>query len=140
MAKAALNMMTRTSATDYHADGIHHEQRGTGWVTDEDPVPVAARKVQEHRFSSAAGHRGRRGAHRGPSSRASTPANTSGENSEGLPRDGLVKVKLLKAEALRDKSSRIGGCGVCPDVSVLVNCSVAFVRQLLEPVVKASTD
>jgi len=50
MAKAALNMMTRTSATDYHADGIHMNSVDTGWVTDEDPVPIAARKVQEHRF------------------------------------------------------------------------------------------
>jgi NAD(P)-dependent dehydrogenase (short-subunit alcohol dehydrogenase family) len=50
MAKAALNMMTRTSATDYHADGIHMNSVDTGWVTDEDPVPIAARKVKEHRF------------------------------------------------------------------------------------------
>jgi NAD(P)-dependent dehydrogenase (short-subunit alcohol dehydrogenase family) len=50
MAKAALNMMTRTSATDYHADGIHMNSVDTGWVTDEDPVQIAARKVQEHRF------------------------------------------------------------------------------------------
>ncbi len=50
MAKAALNMMTRTSATDYHADGIHMNSVDTGWVTDEDPVEIAARKVDEHRF------------------------------------------------------------------------------------------
>jgi NAD(P)-dependent dehydrogenase (short-subunit alcohol dehydrogenase family) len=50
MAKAALNMMTRTSATDYHADGIHMNSVDTGWVTDEDPAQIAARKVQEHRF------------------------------------------------------------------------------------------
>jgi NAD(P)-dependent dehydrogenase (short-subunit alcohol dehydrogenase family) len=50
MAKAALNMMTRTSATDYHADGIHMNAVDTGWVTDEDPVQLAARKQQEHRF------------------------------------------------------------------------------------------
>ena len=50
MAKAALNMMTRTSATDYHADGIHMNSVDTGWVTDEDPVDIAARKVVEHRF------------------------------------------------------------------------------------------
>jgi len=50
MAKAALNMMTRTSAADYHADGIHMNSVDTGWVTDEDPVQIAARKVQEHRF------------------------------------------------------------------------------------------
>jgi NAD(P)-dependent dehydrogenase (short-subunit alcohol dehydrogenase family) len=50
MAKAALNMMTRTAATDYHADGIHMNAVDTGWVTDEDPVEIAARKVEEHRF------------------------------------------------------------------------------------------
>jgi NAD(P)-dependent dehydrogenase (short-subunit alcohol dehydrogenase family) len=50
MAKAALNMMTRTSAADYQADGIHMNAVDTGWVTDEDPVEIAARKVAEHRF------------------------------------------------------------------------------------------
>ena len=50
MAKAALNMMTRTSATDYHNDGIHMNSVDTGWVTDEDPVEIAARKTAEHRF------------------------------------------------------------------------------------------
>jgi NAD(P)-dependent dehydrogenase (short-subunit alcohol dehydrogenase family) len=50
MAKAALNMMTRTSATDYHHDGIHMNSVDTGWVTDEDPFEIAARKTAEHRF------------------------------------------------------------------------------------------
>ncbi len=50
MAKAALNMMTRTSATDYHGDGIHMNSVDTGWVTDEDPAEIAARKSAEHRF------------------------------------------------------------------------------------------
>jgi hypothetical protein len=50
MAKAALNMMTRTAATDYHADGIHMNSVDTGWVTDEDPVEIAARKTMEQRF------------------------------------------------------------------------------------------
>ncbi|CAM5230290.1 Oxidoreductase OS=Rhodanobacter lindaniclasticus OX=75310 GN=B1991_10570 PE=4 SV=1 [Rhodanobacter lindaniclasticus] len=50
MAKAALNMMTRTSATDYHNDGIHMNSVDTGWVTDEDPAELAARKVREERF------------------------------------------------------------------------------------------
>jgi NAD(P)-dependent dehydrogenase (short-subunit alcohol dehydrogenase family) len=50
MAKAALNMMTRTSATDYHGDGIHMNSVDTGWVTDEDPAALAERKVIEHRF------------------------------------------------------------------------------------------
>ena len=50
MAKAALNMMTRTSAADYHAGGIHMNAVDTGWVTDEDPAEIAARKVTEHQF------------------------------------------------------------------------------------------
>ena len=50
MAKAALNMMTRTAATDYHNDGIHMNSVDTGWVTDEDPVEIAQRKTAEHRF------------------------------------------------------------------------------------------
>ena len=50
MAKAALNMMTRTAAADYVNDGIHMNAVDTGWVTDEDPAHIAARKVEEHRF------------------------------------------------------------------------------------------
>ena len=50
MAKAALNMMTRTSAADYEVDGIHMNAVDTGWVTDEDPAQIAARKVKDHRF------------------------------------------------------------------------------------------
>ncbi|MBW3628678.1 MAG: SDR family oxidoreductase [Gemmatimonadetes bacterium] len=50
MAKAALNMMTRTSAADYYHSGIHMNSVDTGWVTDEDPAELSARKVVEHRF------------------------------------------------------------------------------------------
>ncbi len=50
MAKAALNMMTRTSAADYHASGIHMNSVDTGWVSDEDPVEIAKQKTAEHRF------------------------------------------------------------------------------------------
>ncbi len=50
MAKAALNMMTRTAAADYQQDGIHMNAVDTGWVTDEDPAAIAARKAAEHRF------------------------------------------------------------------------------------------
>jgi NAD(P)-dependent dehydrogenase (short-subunit alcohol dehydrogenase family) len=50
MAKAALNMMTRTAATDYQGDGIHMNSVDTGWVTDEDPAEIAARKTVEQRF------------------------------------------------------------------------------------------
>ena len=47
MAKAALNMMTLTSARDYIKSGIHMNAVDTGWVTDEDPAEIAARKVAE---------------------------------------------------------------------------------------------
>jgi NAD(P)-dependent dehydrogenase (short-subunit alcohol dehydrogenase family) len=50
MAKAALNMMTRTSAAEYHQDGIHMNSVDTGWVSDEDPVHIAERKTAEHGF------------------------------------------------------------------------------------------
>ncbi|MBT8494120.1 MAG: SDR family oxidoreductase [Deltaproteobacteria bacterium] len=50
MAKAALNMMTRTSAADYIKDGIHMNSVDTGWVTDEDPMEIAKRKTEVHRF------------------------------------------------------------------------------------------
>lgn len=50
MAKAALNMLTRTSAADYARDGIHMNSVDTGWVTDEDPAQIAARKKEIHGF------------------------------------------------------------------------------------------
>ena len=50
MAKAALNMMTRTSAADYVRDGIHMNSVDTGWVTDEDPAAIAERKTREQGF------------------------------------------------------------------------------------------
>jgi NAD(P)-dependent dehydrogenase (short-subunit alcohol dehydrogenase family) len=37
MAKASLNMLTRTAAADYAASGIHMNSVDTGWVTDERP-------------------------------------------------------------------------------------------------------
>ncbi len=51
MAKAALNMIVRTSAPDYARDGIFLNAVDTGWVTDEDPAHLAARKAEEHAFS-----------------------------------------------------------------------------------------
>lgn len=41
MAKAALNMMTRTSAGDYAEDGIYMTSVDTGWVSNENPRPIA---------------------------------------------------------------------------------------------------
>ena len=51
MAKAALNMMTRTSAPEFVKDGIHMNSVDTGWVTDEDPFEAAVKKEQEQRFA-----------------------------------------------------------------------------------------
>ena len=50
MAKAALNMMTRTAAADYYNDGIHMNSVDTGWITDENPAEIAARNLAEQRF------------------------------------------------------------------------------------------
>lgn len=50
MAKAALNMMTHTSAADFAKDGIFMNAVDTGWVTDEDPVELSKRKEKEHDF------------------------------------------------------------------------------------------
>jgi NAD(P)-dependent dehydrogenase (short-subunit alcohol dehydrogenase family) len=47
MAKAALNMLTRTSAADYLRSGIHMNSVDTGWVTDEDPAEHALRKERD---------------------------------------------------------------------------------------------
>ena len=44
MAKAALNMMTRTSARDYAQSGIYMNSVDTGWVTDENPHPQKTRE------------------------------------------------------------------------------------------------
>ncbi len=40
MAKASLNMMTRTAGQDYAVDGIYMNSVDTGWVTQEQPYPV----------------------------------------------------------------------------------------------------
>jgi NAD(P)-dependent dehydrogenase (short-subunit alcohol dehydrogenase family) len=47
MAKASLNMMTRTSAADYAAAGIHMTSVDTGWVTDERAHPVKLAQREE---------------------------------------------------------------------------------------------
>ncbi|MEV0731378.1 SDR family NAD(P)-dependent oxidoreductase [Polymorphospora sp. NPDC050346] len=43
MAKAALNMLTRTSAADMFAEGILMTSVDTGWITDERPHPTKMR-------------------------------------------------------------------------------------------------
>ena len=50
MAKAALNMLTRTSADDLAKQGIFMNSVDTGWITDEKPVPLAEKVREEHGF------------------------------------------------------------------------------------------
>lgn len=50
MAKAALNMMTHTAASDFAKYGIYMNAVDTGWVTDEDPAELAKRKEELHDF------------------------------------------------------------------------------------------
>ncbi|AEF40396.1 Short chain dehydrogenase/reductase family oxidoreductase [Hoyosella subflava DQS3-9A1] len=47
MAKAALNMLTRTSAEDMLAEGILMTAVDTGWITDERPHPTKMRLAEE---------------------------------------------------------------------------------------------
>ncbi|MFE0461163.1 SDR family oxidoreductase [Kitasatospora sp. NPDC058965] len=49
MAKAALNMLTRTSAAELAARGVHMCAVDTGWITDENPAPKKAR-IAAHGF------------------------------------------------------------------------------------------
>ncbi len=50
MAKAALNMLTHTAAGSLAKEGIYINAVDTGWVTDEDPVELAKRKMELHDF------------------------------------------------------------------------------------------
>jgi len=50
MAKAALNMLTHTSSAEFAKDGVFMNAVDTGWVTDEDPVELSKKKVEEHDF------------------------------------------------------------------------------------------
>ncbi|HEY9898680.1 MAG TPA: SDR family oxidoreductase [Pantanalinema sp.] len=50
MAKAALNMMTRTSGDDFARDRIYMTSVDTGWITDENPTPKRERGQGERGF------------------------------------------------------------------------------------------
>ena len=52
MAKAALNMMTRTSAADYAKGQIYMTAVDTGWINDEKPAAQAAADAQTHNFQT----------------------------------------------------------------------------------------
>lgn len=50
MAKASLNMLTHTAASDLAKYGIFMNAVDTGWVTDEDPAVLARLKQDRHDF------------------------------------------------------------------------------------------
>ncbi len=50
MAKAALNMLTHTSASELAKSGIYMNAVDTGWVTDEDPAQLSRLKEDIHDF------------------------------------------------------------------------------------------
>lgn len=52
MAKAALNMMTRTSAADFAKAGIFMTAVDTGWINDEKPAAQAAADAATHHFQT----------------------------------------------------------------------------------------
>lgn len=52
MAKAALNMMTRTSAQDYVKSGIYMTAVDTGWINDEKPIDLAMAHEKTHNFQT----------------------------------------------------------------------------------------
>ena len=52
MAKAALNMMTRTSAAAYAQDDIYMNSVDTGWINDENPLPSAVKMAVNHNFQT----------------------------------------------------------------------------------------
>merc|ERR1712232_71279 len=52
MAKAALNMMTKTCSEDLARQGIYMNSVDTGWINDENPLPTAQRIAEEHGFQT----------------------------------------------------------------------------------------
>jgi len=52
MAKAALNMLTRTSSEDYAKSGIYMNSVDTGWINDENPLERAAATAAKHNFQT----------------------------------------------------------------------------------------
>lgn len=52
MAKAALNMMTRTCAEDLAKSGIYMNSVDTGWINDENPLEKARAIAEKHHFQT----------------------------------------------------------------------------------------
>ena len=52
MAKAAINMMTRTSSEDYAKSNIFMNSIDTGWINDENPLEKARKIFEESNFQT----------------------------------------------------------------------------------------
>ena len=52
MAKAALNMMTRTCAEELASVGVYMNSVDTGWINDEKPLEKAAAHAEAHHFQT----------------------------------------------------------------------------------------
>jgi len=52
MAKAALNMMTRTCADELATHAIFMNSVDTGWINDEKPLEKAAAHAEQHHFQT----------------------------------------------------------------------------------------
>ena len=52
MAKAALNMMTKTCAEELATAGIFMTSVDTGWINDEKPIERAAAHAEAHHFQT----------------------------------------------------------------------------------------
>lgn len=50
MAKAALNMLTRTASMDYQSSNIYMSAVDTGWINDENPLEKASRIAKTSNF------------------------------------------------------------------------------------------
>lgn len=50
MAKAALNMITRTCAQDFRLSNIYMNSVDTGWITNENPYEMAQQMSKRHGF------------------------------------------------------------------------------------------
>ena len=152
MAKAALNMMTRTSATDYHASGINMNSVDTGWVSDEDPVDD--RRGQDGRapVPPAARHRRRCCSDRRPDHRRAEHGQPRlGPVPQGLRADRLVTPMLLALCARIDGNELIAAecarlTGGLPDGDGVAHCTsiehiarAAYVKTGLRVVARADS-
>jgi NAD(P)-dependent dehydrogenase (short-subunit alcohol dehydrogenase family) len=61
MAKAALNMLTRTSAAEYAQCGIYMNSVDTGWVSNENPYGQQVKQREKKGILPAARCAGRYG-------------------------------------------------------------------------------